>query len=69
MIHILSQRNGKGRRDERGENEREEGKKRKMSERMINRKTRDSHNENTAVILMERSSKALSRALMVAMIQ
>jgi hypothetical protein len=45
---MLSQRNGRGRRDGRGEKEKEEAKKRKMPEdagRIVNRMTRDSHNE------------------------
>jgi Mor family transcriptional regulator len=45
MLPISDKRNGRGRRDGRGEKEREEAKKRKMSERMVNRITRDPHNE------------------------
>jgi hypothetical protein len=47
MIPILNERNGRGRRDGRGEKEREEPKKRKMSERIGNRITRDSRNDKT----------------------
>jgi hypothetical protein len=45
MILILNERNGRGRKKGRRENEREEAKKRKISKRIVNRITRDSHNE------------------------
>jgi hypothetical protein len=47
MISILNKRNGRGRGDGRGDTKREEVKKRKMSERIGNRITRDYHNEKT----------------------
>jgi hypothetical protein len=58
MIPILTERNGRGRRDGRGEKEREEVKKRKMSERIGNRITRDlitkRHSSNTHKMIMKR---------------
>jgi hypothetical protein len=48
MVPILDERNGRGRRDGRGEKEKEEAKDvGKMSERIVNQTTRDSDNEKT----------------------